>query len=288
MAYIKEKLSDIEKEFIPDYINMKNPLLDIFPELPLCIEVIQNCVTFYSIEGFEEEIEKREILAREYNPKNSSHSFKLDYDKLSQVLNYGVFKDELFEIIEAQEAEFKADLDKLLSSSTSDISFKINLRECIQMLNQSMGSLGSITVNRVQKVAVDLYRKSYVRVLKELKVKYQEFAPELFIAQDSTDKEDFKRYFENPSAVQKLIVFEKKLQDKGYLNEDLVWQKDKIDLVKFFLFCVNKEMIKKIFAQKTDVLRFFEERYSIELGDQKKPSKFKKLKNYRAEFYFLQ
>jgi hypothetical protein len=82
---------------------------------------------------------------------------------------------------------------------------------------------------------------------------------------------------------QRLIESEWIIKEK----EILQWVKKKVDLIDFCRV-LKKEKISRPHAKISKLISFFEERYCIDTGDQKKPSKYSKrqLKAFNYNFFF--
>jgi len=291
MGYLKTTVKDLEREFIPLFENINNPILDIYPELPISITPIIECTTFYGVEGNGEDIEKTTIQINDFNPKNKLHKFNVNYDLLKEKLDIEVFNSELTINIEEQGKEYYFDLKHGIEKSQNDITLKGNLANAIESINQSILSLEKLSLNSIQFQVAKLYLKSYKKLLADLKRDYNVFCPELFFnntsIKDFDENEFFNKFFKNQLSIKAFVKFEKQLIRYKYLDDNLNWLKSKISLVRFFKFCFSEGLIKVYFEEESDVLHYLEKRYSIDLGDQSKPSKFKKVQSFKGEFSFL-
>ncbi|NHM01682.1 hypothetical protein [Flavobacterium difficile] len=266
-------------------------MFDIYPKLPNSNKTIFDCIFFYEVEGLDEDFEKTPIDLKHFDPENKHHKFKVDYYLLNKNLDIDVFKEELKAIIDLQEREFYLDLKKELEKSQNDIIFKKKLSESVNSINHSIEALQKQSLNPIQLEVSKLYQSSYKKLIKDLKKEYGVYCSELFFNilgnQELDESALFKKYFRNQLAINKFISFERELITFRYLDDNLSWLETNVSLVKFFKFCVSQEMINRNYEEKSNVLHFLENRYKINLGDQAKPSKFKKVKLLVSDFSFL-
>jgi hypothetical protein len=209
----------------------------------------------------------------------------------ADVINYSKFQSDLNNSIEGQRLSMMGDL-RLYEEHK--FNFLIDLKTHLDFLDTAIKFLNFFETNKneILSIVKQSYLLSYQKALVCLEAKYQQLYPNAFrtsseILPDSTslDKTRLASTFAKETlitvlfsdAVDDFFDNEARLIDDGYIvNSNWIERKDKLIVLVILLKhrkYINISRHKKLI----NVFKFFETRYSISLGDQRKPSKYEKL-----------
>lgn len=122
----------------------------------------------------------------------------------------------------------------------------------------------------------DFQREIYENHYKELQNLLQKIESRFKFVKTKNENDLLNHYFEHSKIID-FIRFEDKLIDNGYLVKNelgLKWNKSKVLLVNFCRYIEINGYLKQ-YKDISTLITFLENRYKENVGDQRKPSKFK-------------
>ena len=282
--YLKRDILSINDEFIkkpdigfPADINFYEPV-----HLPKSQDAIEKGWFFYRVVAYStDDFRKEPIKKSEFQLKKHKASFK--FHRLEGLLNMDDFKDDFTNHILKQQNEFYKILQDDLPEKNNNLQIKNSLKGIIDYIQESINLLDELKVNKYQKIVKDLYVKSYRLLLKEFAIEYPEYLP------PKKNKELDSLFLYNK--IDEFMELENELIKRGFLEKTgkvLYWNDKHGYIVKLVNFCRILEH-EKFFSKNVDLKRiisFFEKRYNLEVGDQKKPTKHKNsIKVIKGDFF---
>ncbi|MFH4969416.1 hypothetical protein V8G61_14515 [Gaetbulibacter sp. M240] len=248
---------------------------------------IFNSIKFFNSGDFKNEIKKEyHKTVIDLSPFEQEEEFAiLNFTLLNDLLNKNEFKKELEDAIDKLEKRHITDIDYDVLNANTDFQIKYNLSLYIQDLEDSISILNALSLNKIQEIVAYSYISSYKRIIKYTHSKYPEYISKI-------EDESLKKIILH-NKINKLLSMESELINKNYISKlgsKLYWNPEKGFKVKLVKFCRLLEIKGYIneYLELGKVITFFENRYNIQVGDQRKPSKFTESeKLIEADFSFL-
>lgn len=199
------------------------------------------------------------------------------------------FLDHLDKEIEKQRWSFLKEIRIRTLISTTDYKVKLNIQSGVNAIKSSSQTIKSLKGTSVQRIIVEKYLKSYADVLIHMAQTYEDYYPKSDIKLEISirDSNLKKHVFED-----QLLLFKdvnSRLVNSGLIRFEsgtYTWLGKKNELVDF---CreLNKRRILNISIKLNKHIKFFEDYYNLEVGDQSKPSKYKLREINSTKFSYL-
>jgi len=289
--YLLGNIESINDKFIIE--PLENPVIGIL-NLPKSKQAVLNAWKITGMESSDgEDFEIIPVNLESYDPK--IHKKKFDFAILEKSLNIEVFITEITNNILEKEIIFKEELNKNFLNAKTDFEIKHLLKEYIELIENVADNLNSLEANKIQKIVISLYQESYERVLEYLRIEFQKDYPELFTSKlsvVSTNEDDSLELIFFPDNIREFKELEQKLLRRDFLenkNGRLQWNESKGYKVKLINFCriLEDKKMSRPNIKISKIIKILENRYSIDVGDQRKKNKYGKLSLAEADFYFL-
>ena len=289
--YLLENIKSVNDKFIIEPI--KDPLLGSI-NLPKSKQAIMNAWKIYEIVSSDgEDFEIFPVNLESYDPK--IHEKKFDFKLLEKSLDINIFNEEITNNILEKEIIFKEELNNNFLNAKTDFELKHLLKEHIEKIENVADNLNSLEANKIQEIVISLYQESYQRVLQHLKIEFQKDYPDLFTSKlkmNNTDKDDSLNSIFFPDEIKIFKEFEQKLVENSFLiniNGNPEWNASrgyKVKLVNLCRLLEDKKMSRSN-IKISKIIKILENRYSIDVGDQRKKNKYGKLSLAEADFNLL-
>lgn len=293
MSYILNGVSDIEKLLLED-LDESEVFGEIYlPKLPESSKLIKQSLQCFKVVSEGDQADREPLGLSEFNPDDCTHSCVLDYSILSAKLEFNKFKEELSVAVNLLQERYLIELNNEVENVPTSFQSMQIIKDSLDDLQQTESYLKTLAkgLNKVQSTTLNIYRDSYKKAIKLITEKYEAFYPQLFQTSNPTVNVREERYFKSIEAYQRFLKFERVLQQREYLSEERRWMKNKIDLVKFYLYCNSLDMFSRwaTVDSNTNAIRFLEDIYDCDLGTMRKPSKHKSSNylNFRGQYFFL-
>ncbi len=289
--YLLGNIESINDKFIIE--PLENPVIGIL-NLPKSKQAIMNAWKIYEIESSDgEDFEIFPSNIESYDPK--IHKKKFDFKLLEKSLDINIFKEEITNNILEKEIIFKEELNKNFLNAKTGFEIKHLLKEYLKLIKNVDNNLNSLEANKIQEIVIPLYQESYQRVLEHLKIEFQTDYPDLFTSKlkiNNTDEDDSLNSIFFPDEILNFKELEQKLLEDNFLdykNSKLQWNESRGCKVKLVNFCrlLKDNKMSRPYIKISKIIKILENRYSIDVGDQRKKNKYGKLSSAKADFYFL-
>ncbi len=304
MYYLKSSIEEIEEVFKPynysgESIKTHKVKLPVYKDIEL-----YGCVCHHFAYWDEFDYTSDCICMDEYLENNSVElencTVEINYQEIETIINKEHFSEFLNVYITVLQNDYWENFNSELSKGNMLELSKI-FKEKILSVKSCLETLKKIrkkeNINWIQTNIIDSFSNSYDDLLKLIKVDYGDVFPSLISGYLSSNinspSEIPVEKFLKPSAFKTFFEFEKRLNDKGYLDNSNNWIKEKKNLVLFFKYVRKAELLKEFYnwEDNNKFLRTLEKRYNCSVGDQGKPSKYNQ-SSYsssiaNAEFFFL-
>lgn len=292
MSYTKKNIRHLNSAFIIKpydprevrFLNGNDKLIanihtDTYnPILPKCERVILNSWEFYDLK----DKKKLFINSDSYHPK--LHYAEFNFNKLESLLNLSDFELEINQEINKSKQKFIKELETTLLTVDTDFQIKHWLNIFLTDLQDSITLLKKLELNPIQKIVQTLYLNSYNESIKTIQFKYKDYLPN----EENSNLEIILVH----SKINKFLSIETELIRRQYIFKkgELFWNDQKgykVRLVNFCRILKNKGYTNE-HLRLGKVISFFENRYNINVGDQRKKSKFTESDEVIvADFYFI-
>lgn len=295
MKYLLENIKDLNTSFIikpydPNLFILfgdNDKLLleingDVYnPILPNSEEAIINSWLLYELDNFGEDFEKTIISIDEYKPKK--HYAKFRFSKLEKTLDIKHFKTDIEEIAYLSQKKYIEDLKKSILNANTEFKIKTLLLSKIENIEASINLLTTLKLNKIQGIVRSIYLENYHKTLIHINHEYENYLPQI---NNNELNEVIKR-----AKIKDFLSLERQLTSKGFLNKlgnTLYWQQEKIKMVSFCRLIKHHEYVHEYIEVK-NLIDFFEKKYNINTGDQRKPSKYEKnsINLIKADFFLF-
>ncbi|MBZ9788198.1 hypothetical protein LB456_12080 [Psychroflexus sp. CAK57W] len=280
--YLKSSVKELDNEIIFD------PTESVFtnPSLPLTSDTISKCWKIYRYESSDgDDYEKIYISASEYNPKTDKKSF--NYKKLNKIITITDLKLDLQNrVIELQE-HYLSQISNILLHQSTDLQIKHELNHITEDIRKAITKLEDLETNKAQTVLKELLLRSYKEALEKINSYYPNYLPKISKPFLSIEDEKLNEFIYSDD-LKKFKQLELNLISSSWVEVKgglLFWKKNKNKLVDLGRFLKEKKILREN-KLVPKFIRFLEERYNIDTGDQAKPNKYekRKLKSYDYEF----
>ena len=281
--YLKSTIEELNDEILYD------PTEGQFtnPNLPLTQSTISKCWKYFTYDSADgENFEKFPISEKDYNPKTDQKVF--DFECLENTLNLVDLKRDLHKNISIMQDHYISAINKVLLNQSTDLQISSKLSLFIEDIRHSTNSLNKLNTNRPQGILKEILLRSYNSTIEKIQSKYSKYLPKQEYLLMSVEEKELNEFiYPDRLSDFKKIEFELNSNSWLILNDGLKeWNRTKTELVDLCRF-IKKEEISRGNKSVSDIARFLEDRYTIDVGTLKKPSKFKKRKLKTYEFDFL-
>ncbi len=294
MKYFIKTIQDIEDVFVPNFETLFIPtqkLGDIRDELTECLYP-------YVLENKNDDKSKKILIdCEEFILGNELYFTSFCYDCLSKTMDKRTFETKINQIIRGFEKIFITEKESEIYFLNTNANQKLEIKKFIDEVELTIEELTKLEVNDYQNIVKKLFCKSYINVIDDISIKYEDVFPDYFdklkiqiteinkIYQTHFKDISELNYFIYPDNQVKFKKYEKELISKGYLNEQLVWIKKNNDLVRLYKHLKNQDVF--IETKGVAALKSLQERYYIDLGKFDQPARIEKITDPRSKFSFL-
>lgn len=226
-----------------------------------------------------------------------------DFNSFNKKVALKEFEEDIRGYVSRLRTNYITYIDEGLTSGT-DIQGHNFFRGHLKALNdayQSLKSIPSADLHKVQEIISKAHQESYLETYNYFSINYRDLYDHLLknykIGEESKEgsgaHDNILRYI--VSGKDKLFFkFEEELYERNILNQaGNLWKLDeKKSLVMFFIYCVGQGIIRPHFQESAKPIRALEVRYNFDVGEQRKPNKWKDNTKYsfkmaEIDFSFL-
>ncbi|MFD0963838.1 hypothetical protein [Pseudofulvibacter geojedonensis] len=289
MRQLKRTIEDIKNVYQEDLDFTDDFLPHLTPELKNIKEGLRKCIDCYYYQYFGEDYERFPININEYRT-GSRMSYRFNDTKIEEFVGYNNFIVELRILVRNHVGNYEKDIESLVDCFNSDFKISKSVLSKLKELEQSIISLVNLDLNKIQKVIAKEYSEGYLKLFKKLFNEYSslELIKPLRGTIDELEKIIVSNLVDNKSL--NSVVFqdnqeyfykiESILEEKGYLSETNQWVSSKANVVRLYKYLSSKGVFRKSRNKPhLKILRFFEDRYNVELGKKLiKPNQIEQLK----------
>lgn len=294
MKYFIKTIQDIEDVFVPNF----EPLFIPTQKFGDIRDELTECLRPYFLENINDDNFKKELIDwEEFISDSELYSISFCYDCLSKIMDKRSFETKINQIIRGFEKTYIEEKESEIYFLNTNANQKLEIKKFIDEVDSTFTKLIKLEVNDYQNIVMKLFCKSYINVIDDISIKYEDVFPDYFdklkiqiteinkIYQTHFKDISELNYFIYPDNQVKFKKYEKELISKGYLNEQLVWIKKNNDLVRLYKHLKNQDVF--IETKGGAALKSLQERYYIDIGKFDQPARIEKITDPRSKFSFL-